>query len=458
MQKVVVIGAGLSGLSCAFRLRQLGQRPLVLEASSRTGGVIATARQNGFLFEFGPQCPRFPQSVWSLVRALGLESQFIAGDPKARRYILKNGSLQLAPFSPGGLLSTKLLSAKSKFRLLSEVFRNSSPPLQEENLAEFVYRKFGAEVLNYLVDPLISAVFFGDATKMGMQSAFPALVEWESGSGSLIRGALRARKSKSNTVTDSLPSLGSFQSGMAALPERITEELKDSIRYNQRIKSLTVSRNGNGLWKIHLENAEAILAESLVLAVPGFAAAALLQTAAPRISSLLNAIEYAPICAVAAAYHRSQVSHNLQGFGFMAPRVEKRQTICTFWNSSLFSGRAPAGKVVMTTFAGREWNDPVFSASEDDCARIIEAENAATLGITGPPVDRAVWRSDRALPQYNVGHAQRVLQITEALRALPNLQIVGNFLTGRSIGDCVQIASQAAENLHSRRCVENIQR
>jgi len=195
----------------------------------------------------------------------------------------------------------------------------------------------------------------------------------------------------------------------------------------------------------------------VVVAVPAFAAAALLETSAPQISLLLNAIEYAPICAVAAAYNRSQVAHDLQGFGFMAPRAEKRQTVCTFWNSSLLTGRAPAGKVVMTTFAGREGKDPVFSASENECAQIIERENAETLGITGPPVDRAVWRSARALPQYNVGHAQRVLQISEALRALPNLQIVGNFLTGRSIGDCAQIASQAAENLHSRLRGENIQ-
>lgn len=455
-QKVVVVGAGISGLACAFRLRQLGLRPLVLEASSRPGGVIETVRSNSFLFELGPQCPRFPEPVWLLVRTLGLEGQFLPGDPKATRYILKDGSLRLAPFSPGGLLSTQLLTAKSKFRLLSEVFRNASPPPREESLAEFVQRKFGSEVLDYLVDPLVSTVFFGDATKMGMQSAFPALVEWERSSGSLIRGALRARKSRSNTVTDSLPSLGSFQSGMAALPERLAEELKEDIRYNQQLDSLAVSAGGNGPWEIRLQNAEPIVAESLILAVPAFAAAALLQTSGPQIASLLNAIEYAPVCVVATAYSRSQVSHSLRGFGFMAPRAEKRHTICTFWNSSLFPGRAPAGKVVMTTFAGREWNDPVFSASENECARIIEKENAETLGITGPPADRVVWRSARALPQYNVGHAQRVRQISQALRSLPNLQIVGNFLGGRSIGDCVQIASQAAENLRSRLRGENI--
>jgi len=463
-EKVVVIGAGISGLACAFRLRQLGLRPLVLEASSRPGGVIETVRRNGFLFELGPQCPRFPASVWSLVRTLGLEGQFLHGDPKAARYILKDGTLQLAPFSPGGLLSTRLLGAKSKFRLLTEVFAHSSPPSQEETLAEFVERKFGAEVLEYLVDPLISTVFFGDARKMGMQGAFPALVEWERQRGSLVRGALRARQSKGNSgnlrVTDSLPSLGSFQSGMAVLPESLAEELTDDIRYNQKIECVAPSTADSGptprSWGIRFQNGEPIFAESLILAVPAFAAATLLENSAPHLASLLSAIEYAPICVVASAYDRSTVPHNLHGFGFMVPRAEELQTICTFWNSSLFSGRAPAGKVLMTTFAGREAGDPVFSASECECAQLIEKENAQTLHITGSPADRAVWRNSRALPQYNLGHARRVRQITEALRALPNLQIVGNFLTGRSIGDCVQIASQAAENLHSRLHGENI--
>jgi oxygen-dependent protoporphyrinogen oxidase len=476
-EKVVVIGAGISGLACAFRLKQLGLSPLVLEASSRPGGAIETVRRNGFLFELGPQCPRFPASVWSLVHALGLESQFLPGDPKATRYILKDGALELAPFSPAGLFSTQLLSAKSKFRLLSEVFRNSSPPPQEESLAEFVQRKFGTEVLDYLVDPLVSTVFFGDASKMGMQSAFPALVEWEHSSGSLIRGALRSRKKKnaaaqssrrapsSNSasksgslrVTDSLPSLGSFQSGMAALPERLAKELQGGLRYNQQITALTRSSAGGcQIWEIHLENGEPVSAESLIFAVPAFAAAILLKNTAPQLASLLNAIEYAPLCAVATAYNRSQVSHDLRGFGFMAPRAENRQTICTFWNSSLFPGRAPAGKVVLTTFAGRQGGDPVFFASEAECAQLVEKENAEAMGISGPPLDRVVWRSPRALPQYNVGHAQRVREIAEALRGLPNLQIVGNFLTGRSIGDCVQFATQAAENLHSRLRGENI--
>jgi oxygen-dependent protoporphyrinogen oxidase len=454
-EKVVVIGAGISGLSCAFRLKQFGLCPLVLESSARAGGMLATVRRDGFLFELGPQCPRLPDSVCTLLRDLHLDGEFVPGDPKAKRYVLKNGKLHLAPFSPGGLLSTRLVDAKSKLRILAEVFGHSSPPREEESLAKLVERKFGSGVVDYLVDPFISTIFFGDARKMGVESTFPAFVEWERNHGSLVRGALRARKSSSKNlrVTDALPSLGSFKSGMATLPERLADELRDKVKYLQKIDHVSPAPKENGAsqaaWEIKMQDGEQITAESLVLAAPAHAAASLLQKSAPELATLLNAIEYAPVCVVSSAYDRSAVCHPLNGFGFMAPRVEALQTICTFWNSSLFPGRAPDGKVLMTSFAGREVGDPIFEAPEEECARIVEAENAKILGISGHPIARVVWRHLRALPQFNVGHSQRVTRIAEVLHALPNLHLAGNFLTGRSIGDCVQAASQVAENLHS---------
>lgn len=473
-QKVAVIGAGISGLACAYRLKRLGIPCLVLESRERPGGVISTIRRNGFLFETGPQCPRFPQSVWQLVRDLNLETEFVAGDPGVKRYILRSGRLHRAPFSPVGLLGTHLLGLGSKLRILTEVFRSSRPPLNEETLADFVQRKFGGEVLDYLVDPLISTVFFGDAHKMGMESAFPALVEWERERGSVARGALRARDSKRQAanadasprpagtnrdrdalrVTDALPSLGSFRTGMGMLPERLAAELYPEIHYGSAIAAIAQSQNGNGNteagWEISLANDENIAVEHLILAVPAYVAAQLLANAAPQLAAPLQAIEYAPVFAVGSAYDRSQVVNPLDGFGFMVPRREGFETICTFWNSSLFPGRAPEGKVVMTSFAGRNLRNDSAGCDDEKYALAVEAENAGALGIEGPPLDRVVWKDSRALPQYNVGHKRLVTEIQGVLQTMPNLQIVGNFLKGRSIGDCVDIAFAAAQELHSR--------
>jgi protoporphyrinogen/coproporphyrinogen III oxidase len=468
----VVIGGGMSGLACAFRLRQLGIPALVLEASKQAGGVISTIRRNGFLFEGGPQCPRFPASVWTLVRELNLQGEFLAGDPRAKRYILRDGRLHLAPFSPGALLSTSLVSAQSKYRLLSEALRNSCPPANEESLAEFVERKFGAEVLNYLVDPFVSTVFLGDARKMGMESAFPALVEWERSRGSVARGAIHAYKSKraasasdsgssradSNAkdgnlyVTDALPTLGTFRGGMGTLPEKLAEKLGEDICLGTKVESVAPVPGGTGGgesgWRVRLCGGEEFTAEAVVSALPAYAAAPLLQQTASQLGSLLAAIEHAPMAVVSSAYNRTEVRHPLDGFGFMVPRREGLRTICTFWNSSLFPGKAPEGMVLMTTFAGVE-EVGLTEASDDELAQALEAENAKILGITGASLDRAVWKYPRALPQYNVGHAQRVRRIREALGGLPGLFLAGNYLTGRSIGDCADSGFQAAEKVRS---------
>lgn len=475
--KVVVVGAGISGLACAYRLKQSGITPLVLEAEDRPGGLIATVRRNGLVFEGGPQFPRFPAVVWTLVRELGLESEFVSGDRKANRYILRDGRLHPAPFSPTGAITTRLVDFKSKFRILTEAFRRSYPPAHEESLAGFIKRKFGSDVLDYLVDPFISTIFFGDPYKMGVESAFPVLAEWERSHGSLVRGAIRARKSRQgdafyrtpsapsgpNTnggrlhVAESLPSFGSFRSGMAMLPERLAEELEENIRYRAGLESVARAVGSNGKteagWHLRLSGGEEITTEFLVLAVPAFEGARLLENSAHELRTLLKAIEYEPVCVVSSAYHRSLVSHKLNGFGFMVPRREGLHVFCTFWNSSLFPSHAPEGMVLMTSFAGRGRDE---SLAEEHYAQMIEAENAKILGVTGAPSDRMVWKYARALPQYNIGHAARVGEIERALRTFPNLYLGGNFLRGRSIGDCVEIAFKVAADLYSRVRGQNI--
>lgn len=475
-EKAVVIGAGISGLACAHRLKQLGMRPRVLEATERPGGVIATVRKDGFLFETGPQFPRFPPSVGQLVRDLNLDGKFVAGDPKAKRYIFRHGALHPAPFSPGGLIATRLVGLRSKLRILAEPFGHTRPPEQEESLAEFVQRKFGVEILENLVDPIISTVFLGDARKMGMESAFPSLVEWERSQGSVVRGALRARRLKQGAsksggasrpsalhsngnqnsfrVTDSLPTLGSFRCGMATLPERLAEELKEEIAYKVAVESIALSQDDAGApkprWQIRLRGGERITAQYLVLAVPAHVAARLLETSAPQFASHLKNIEYAPICVVCSAYERSKVANRLDGFGFMVPRREGLNTICTFWNSSLFGGRAPEGTVLITSFAAGEATGKLGAGADEDRARTVEAENARILGISSAPLTRVVWSDPCALPQYNVGHVRRVAETYRILPELPNLYLAGNFLQGRSIGDCVDLAYRVAEDLHSQ--------
>ncbi|HUL35073.1 MAG TPA: protoporphyrinogen oxidase [Candidatus Eisenbacteria bacterium] len=466
-ENIVVVGAGISGLASAYRLKQLGVSSLLLEAKAKPGGLISTVRRDGCLFESGPQCPRFPASVWDLVKALGLQSEFLAGDPQAKRYILRHGRLHRAPFSAASFLSSGLVGAVAKLRVLADPLGSTTPPATEETLAQFVQRKFGLELLENLVDPVVSTVFFGDPRKMGMQSAFPDLVRWERDQGSLVRGAIRARRSKqekgssSLSVTEALPALGSFYSGMARLPERLAEDLKDNVRFGIEICSLSGQQisgsEPHAAWRIGLSNGETIFAKHLVLAVPACVAARLLQNSAPVLASSLAAIEYAPMSLVSSVYSRSSVRHSLDGFGYMVPRREGLHTICTFWNSTLFPGRAPRDKVLLTTFA-RSLPGAHPNRAERELGDAVEDETARILGIAAKSLDRELWSDPRALPQYNVGHAALVAEISRSLRVLPNLYLTGNYLKGRSIGDCVDNAFAVAAEVHNRLCAPVIER
>lgn len=469
-EKVVIIGAGISGLACAFRLKQLGVRSQVLEAEDKPGGMIGTIRKNGYLFELGPQFPRFPSSVMRLIKDLHLEKEFLPGDPQARRYIFRHGKLHPAPFSASRILTTRLIGAASKLRFVGEPFGSSRPPEREETLAEFVERKFGADVLENLVDPAVATIFFGDARKMGMESALPILVKWEREHGSLVRGALHARSAKraaengssgyphsngkpnSMQLTDALPSTGSFVSGMGRLPEKLAEELYETIRYKVRPGLIQAVRSENGNpaagWKIVFTSGETLTAERLVLAIPAYVAAELLGRSAPQIAEQLSAIEYAPMFGLSSAYARSAVAHDLDGFGFMVPRIEGLRTISTFWNSSLFPERAPKDEVLITSFAEMNLSESGTVVDQESYARTVEAENKTILGITAGPLDRAIWSHSRALPQYNVGHAKRVAGISDALRQVPALHLTGNYLKGRGIGECVEQSQSVAEEVH----------
>jgi protoporphyrinogen/coproporphyrinogen III oxidase len=462
--EVIVIGAGITGLACAFRLQQAGIRVVVLEASDSPGGMIATVEKNGFLFEAGPQAPRFPTELWELVSELGIEDAFVPGDSRADRYILKNGQLHKAPFSPLSFLSTKLVGGASKYRLLTEVLRRSQPPEGEETLAGFVRRKFDDDVLDYLVDPFISAIFAGDTKQIGVASAFPFLARWEREHGSVMRGAMRNRKrstppgpqsgtmpqrsGRQLVVTDALPTMGSFRKGLGTLPKAIAQKLGDSIRFRAGVGSIEAVAGDGGTaprWRPQLNSGEEVTTTALVVTAPAYEAARLLRTSAPKLSAKLSEVYYAPMAVVSSGYDRAQVRNPLKGFGLMIPRRENLNTFFNVWNSSIFEGRAPEGKVLLTSFVGGATNPAFLERDEAAIAQIVEGEIAGVLGIDGPSVETCVWKYPGALPQFNVGHAPTATAIRELVSELPGLYLAGNYLEGRSLGECVEIGSRTAE-------------
>src|SRR5579864_669089 len=212
-RQVVVVGAGISGLSCALRLRGLGIEVRVLEAANRPGGVVDTVERNGFLFESGPQSVQMTPELREFVRAAGCENELIEADPRTPRFVLIGGKLIPAPMSPPELLTTSLLGLGSKMRLLTEPIRRTRAPHKDESLADFVRRKFGTEILDHLAGPFASGVFAGDPEQMSLRSSFPSLAVWEEEYGSVLRGAIKSRGENKGVR----PTLAGFKRGMASL-------------------------------------------------------------------------------------------------------------------------------------------------------------------------------------------------------------------------------------------------
>jgi len=449
--QAAVIGAGISGLACAYRLQQLGLDVSVFESNSAPGGMIDSVEKDGVLFEAGPQSFQGTPELLELIRELGLEAQLQKADPRAPRYVLLHHRLRKVPMSPQALLASTLLNPVSRWKIASEPFKKSQPPSEEESVAAFVRRKFGNEILEYLVAPFVSGVYAGDPEQLSLRAAFPTLDEWERQYGSVLRGALKSRPAREKRM--GAPPLCSFTHGVAALPRAIAAKLGDALQYEARAVSVNFSTQhsvadgstGGEIRIVHNGQEQRCSANAVVIATPAYAAAHLLETFSPQLARTLSGIAYAPVAVVACTYYRQQVGDPLEGFGFLVPRGEKVRTLGTVWNSSLFPGRAHEGGVTITSFIGGATDPDIIQLHEENIAAIVAEENARILGITGPPLEIAAWKYPRALPQYNLGHGHIVEAIRDAERTSPGLFFAGNYLEGPAVGKCVENGFQAAE-------------
>lgn len=451
MNRVVVIGGGISGLTCAYRLKRLGADVKLFESSGHAGGLIGSVEQDGFLFERGPQSFQGTTPLLDLIRELGIEAELLEADPAAPRYVLRNGRLQKIPMSPPALIGSSLLGIGSRWKIVSEPFRNTTPPGHEESVAEFVRRKFGHEILEYLVSPFVSGVYAGDPEQLSLRAAFPSLEEWEKQFGSVVRGAMKSRPA--NGEKKKAPPLCSFRRGLSTLTETLASELGGSLRAGVRVEKLSAFQSGRAGLEIHVvENGghEAIQSDAVILATPAYTSAQLIAPQSSQIAQLLSGIPYAPVAVVAAGYYAKQFSEPPDGFGFLIPRKEKMRTLGTVWNSSLFAGRAPESCVLMTSFLGGATDPALVQKPEDEIASIANSENRHILQINGAPIASVTWKHEKALPQYNLGHGHIIESLCEAQSGLPGVFFCGNYLAGPAIGKCVEQALRTADQVRER--------
>jgi protoporphyrinogen/coproporphyrinogen III oxidase len=441
----IVIGGGISGLACAYHLQRAGIPVRVLDAGVRPGGVISTEEQDGFRFDLGPQSFLSTEPLLKLIDGLGLKDQLLRADSRAPRYVLLRDRLIPAPLAPPSLLTTPLIGFHGKWLLFAEMFRHSRPPEGDESVAAFVRRKFGGEILDRLVAPFVSGVYAGDPEKLSLRAAFPKLHELESRHGSVLRGAIRSRPAKGTPRAE----LCSFRDGMETLPRALGARLNDALwKETVVLRARHGKANGRSSFELDITRhgiRQTLLASAVIVAAPAYAASEILQGLSDQFAGQFARIAYPPVVVVAAGYRREQVRHPGNGFGFLVPRSEGLRILGTVWNSSLFPGRAPENMACFTSFAGGATDPALCSMSDDQIAETICTEVGHVLGITGPPVTRLVHRYARALPQYNLGHSEIVSALGSAASSVQGLFLTGNYLSGPSIGACVEQANQTAE-------------
>lgn len=447
---VLVAGAGISGLSCALALKRSGLRVQVLEAADRAGGVIGSVARDGFLFERGPNSTLDTSPViGELIGSLGLAPrQRWASAAAERRYVVRGGQLTALPGSPGAFLATRLFSWRAKLALLREPFVGRSPATAEESIAQFVRRRLGPEFLDYAIDPFVAGIYAGDPEHVSVRAAFPKLHALEQRWGSLLRGqVLGARqRRREGGVAKNVARSFSFDGGMQTLTDALAAAV-GPLSLQTRVTGLVPGPQG---WQVQADQQGQLLhwrAHAVVLATPAPVAAQLLSGLAPAAASALANIRYAALASVASAYAAEQVQHALDGFGCLVPRCEQRRLLGTLFSSSMFKGRAPKGSVLLTSFVGGQRQPVLAALPDEDIGQLVHEEQAALLGVQGPPRWQVVTRWPQAIPQYNLGHLDRLASIEAAMQQHPGLVLLSNWKGGVAVGDCIREGLQCGQRL-----------
>ncbi|MEO8508378.1 MAG: protoporphyrinogen oxidase [Betaproteobacteria bacterium] len=437
----IVIGAGVSGLAVAHSLLRNGRSVVVLEAESVAGGVIATVRRDDTLYERGPNStldtsPR----ISALLRELNIQEERVdAADVAAQRFVVRDGKLCALPMSPEALLSTSAFTLGAKMRLLREPFIAPAPAGAEESIAAFVRRRLGREFLDYAIDPFVAGIYAGDPERISVAAAFPRLLALEQKYGSLIKGQIlgaRARR-KSGAVAKNAAHSFSFRHGMQTLTDALARA-QTALHCNARVGG--IARDGDTfiVSGTRAEGDFAMRARSVVLAAPAPEAGAIVSTLAPEAARALAAIEYAPIAIVASLYRQADVGHPLDGFGFLVPNKERRSILGTLFSSSMFAARAPAGMVMLTTFIGGRRNPDVLARADADVLATVRTELAALVDARDAPAWQEIVRWPQAIPQYDIGHLDRLRYVDAAEAAIPGLYFCANYRGGVAVGDRIE--------------------
>ncbi|MSR59276.1 MAG: protoporphyrinogen oxidase [Planctomycetaceae bacterium] len=466
--RVAVIGGGISGLAVAYRLQELcaaAARPLdltVFESSARVGGVTATQSLDGYRIELGADS-FITNKPWAvdLCRRLGIVDRLIQTNARYRRsLVLRNGRplpvpdgfQLLAPVDVGAVLRSPLFSWRGKLRMALEYLVPRRSGDADESLADFVRRRLGREALERLVQPLVGGIYTSDPERLSLRATMPRFHEMEREHGSLIR-ALRRQASRSGD--QDAKASGARYGLFTTLPNGISElieSLVNSVQKSARIQLATEvtdivpDQPGSG-FTLELADGSRERFDAVVLAVPAYRAADAIARFVPRAADELRRIEYASTAIVVSGHQLADISHPLDAFGLVVPAIEKRKILAVSFTSRKFPDRAPEGCVQLRTFVGGAMQPELMQFTDDELVALVKGELEQIFGVTWKPDFTRIARWQRAMPQYHVGHLDRVAAIEREISAFPQLALAGSAYHGVGLPDSIHSGELAAERL-----------
>jgi protoporphyrinogen/coproporphyrinogen III oxidase len=448
---VLIIGAGITGLTAAYEIARRGLRPLLLEASPRSGGLIRTDRSDGFTIEAGPDSvlTTKPAAI-ELARALGLEADIQTVRPPGGAFVLRGNTLHPLPrpsvlgIPQGwtGLARYTLLPPAARARLALEPLVPARRDLEDESIGSFFRRRFGGASVDLIAQPLLGGIHAGDIETLSMRSLFPKLLVHERTHGSIFRAPVAPSASAVSPFV-------SLRGGMDTLVQALERQLDAGvIRHNARVDRIERVAGG---WRAGSREAPA-----LILTVPAHAAASLLAPIDPDAAGLCAQVPYVSTVSVALAWPRMAIPHPLTGTGFVVARRHSsvRITACT-WVSSKWEHRAPEGAALLRVFLGGAHDPGAVALTDEALVAIVRADLAGVLGITEAPMLARIYRWPNAGAQHTVGHLSRVETIERHLAAHGGLFVAGSGFRSVGIPDCVtdarRVAGEAVEFVEGQR-------
>lgn len=472
MKRIIIIGGGITGLAAAHWLIEYNKgaaadfEVTVLEASSKLGGTIETTRRDEFILEHGPDSfiSEKPEAL-HLVNRLGLEPRLIETNKEHRRsFIVRNGKLRPVPegfqlLGPSRLwpfVTSDIFSWTGKARMAMDLLlpRGNSDGNIDESLSQFVKRRLGREALERMAQPMVAGIYTADPERLSLRATMPRFLEMERTDRSVILGMLkragRRSKAETNSTSGARYSLFlSFDRGMQTLVDELPLRLSGkSVQLNSKVKSVQLDRSSGG-WTVNTESGLSLRADAVCMAVPTYLAARLLQETDFKLAKELESISYASTATVNLAYRRGDIPHPLDGFGFVVPFIEKRSLIACTFSSIKFPGRAPNGSVLLRAFVGGALQPDMFALDDLEMLQRVHSDLRELLGVHKSPLFSEVTRWSRSMPQYEIGHLDRVQRIDGHLIQLPTLKLAGNAYRGAGIPDCIRSGEEAAGELAS---------